>query len=141
MLCVGGTKSFTDPDTFFWGGQPDFDFPIPSWIMFVSAFLLPLLNPPIEELHYRGYAQPRLIAKTGSVRFGILITAVGFGLQHMGFAGTVPSAICFAVAFFLWGLGAGMIVHRQQRLFPIIVAHFISNLSFGVAPLVFRFSG
>lgn len=68
MLCVGGTKSFTDPDTFFWGGQPDFDFPIPSWIMFVSAFLFPLLNPPIEELHYRGYAQPRLIAKTGSVR-------------------------------------------------------------------------
>lgn len=50
---------------------------------------------------------------------------------------TRRSAIAYAVAFFLWGLGAGMIVQRQRRLFPVIVAHFVGNLFFGLAPLFF----
>jgi membrane protease YdiL (CAAX protease family) len=96
----------------------------------------PLLNPLVEELHYRGYTQPRLVAASHSIPTGIFLTAIGFGLQHVVFAVTVSSALAYAAGFFLWGLGAGFIFHRQHRLVPLIVAHFISNLSFGVIPLL-----
>jgi membrane protease YdiL (CAAX protease family) len=102
----------------------------------VSAVAFPLLNPLVEELHYRGYTQPRLVAASHSIPTGIFLTAIGFGLQHVVFAVTVSSALAYAAGFFLWGLGAGFIFHRQHRLVPLIVAHFISNLSFGVIPLL-----
>lgn len=136
MFVVGGVNGFKDPDTFFWGGTPDFSFAVPSWLMYVSAFVFPLLNAPVEELQYRGYAQPQLSARSGRAATGIVIASIGFGLQHMGFAMTVASAVAFAVGFLFWGLGAGIIVHRQGRLMQIIVAHLISNLSFGLAPLI-----
>lgn len=41
----------------------------------------------------------------------------------------------------VWGVGAGIIFHRQQRLAPLIVAHCISNLSFGIVPLFFFLGG
>lgn len=88
-----------------------------------------------------GYAQPRLIAASGSVWPGIGIQAAGFGLQHAAFAYTLSAAPLFVVGFFIWGFGAGLIANRQKRLAPLIVAHFISNLSFGVVPLVFMLSG
>jgi membrane protease YdiL (CAAX protease family) len=54
----------------------------------------------------------------------------------MVFAVTLSSALAYATGFFLWGLGAGFMFQRQGRLFPLIIAHFISNLSFGVIPLL-----
>ena len=68
---------------------------------------------------------------------GVLVTAAGFGLQHLVFAVTPAAALAYVAGFFLWGLGASMIAHRQGRLVQLIVAHFISNLSFGVIPLFF----
>ncbi len=136
ILCLHGTEGFAQFESIF-RGDADFSFPVPSWIAFVSAIIFPLLNPPIEEMHYRGYVQPRLIGASGSVGLGIVISSAGFGLQHMAFAITLTSATAYAVGFFFWGLGAGFIVYKQQRLFPIIVAHFISNLSFGIVPLLF----
>ena len=67
---------------------------------------------------------------------GILLTSAGFGLQHVVFAVTLASALAYATCFFLWGLGAGLIYHRQGRLAPLVIAHFISNLSFGIVPLI-----
>jgi hypothetical protein len=71
----------------------------------------------------------------------MLIAALGFGLQHVAFALTLSAALAYAAGFLLWGLGAGLIARRQGRLAPLVVAHFISNLSFGIIPLVIILGG
>jgi membrane protease YdiL (CAAX protease family) len=119
-------------------GDAQVSFEPPQWLtvimVIISGVVFPILNAPVEELQYRGYAQPRLIAASGSVWLGICITAIGFGL-------TLPLALGYFVGFFTWGLGAGVIVHRQQRLAPLVIAHLISNLSFGFFPLFFILRG
>jgi membrane protease YdiL (CAAX protease family) len=82
----------------------------------------------VEELLFRGYAQARLVAIGQRPWLGILLPAIGFGLQHLAFAPSVTGAIAYVAGFTLWGLGAGLIYHRQRRLGPLIVAHFLSNL-------------
>ncbi len=109
----------------------------PAWLTVLDAITFPLVNPLTEELNYRGYAQPRLVSSTGSVRAGILITSLGFGLQHMGFAFTPYAMPAFVAGFFLWGIGAGALVHRQKRLMIVLVAHFITNAAFGLVPLMY----
>lgn len=122
-------------------GAADFSLALPWWLAVVSAVVFPVLNAPVEELQYRGYAQPRLIARSGSVWLGIGVTAVAFGLQHTAFAFTLAAMPLFVAGFFVWGLGAGWIAYRQQRLAPLIIAHFISNFSFGVVPLIYVLQG
>ncbi len=127
-------------------GNADFSqIEMPVWITAVYAVIasvvFPVLNAPVEELQYRGYAQSRLVTASGRAWLGIGLPAIGFGLQHIAFAYTLAAMPAFAVGFLLWGIGAGMITYRQQRLAPIIVAHFISNLSFGIVPLIFMLTG
>jgi membrane protease YdiL (CAAX protease family) len=127
-------------------GDTEFSFIVlPQWLTVIYAIIagvvFPILNAPVEELQYRGYSQSRLIAASRSIWLGILITALGFGLQHMAFGFTLSAAVMYFVAFFIWGLGAGIIAYRQQRLLPLIIAHFISNLSFGIFPLFFMLGG
>jgi hypothetical protein len=136
VFSLYGTEALSSFEAVF-VGSANFSFTLPAWLAVVSAVAFPLLNPPVEELQYRGYAQPRLIAASGSLWPGLLLTAAGFGLQHLVFAVTIPSALAYAIGFFFWGLGAGFIAHRQGRLVPLIIAHFISNLSFGIIPLFF----
>lgn len=135
IFLLHGRNGFANLESVF-VGNADFSFTLPVWLAVVSAVAFPLLNPLVEELHYRGYTQPRLIESMRSLSSGVLITAIGFGLQHVVFAVTISSALAYAAGFFLWGLGAGFIFHRQRRLVPLIVAHFISNLSFGIVPLL-----
>ena len=135
IFLLHGINGFGDLESVF-VGNADFSFPLPVWMAVVSAVAFPLLNPLVEELHYRGYTQPRLVNASQSQSAGIVITAAGFGLQHVVFAVTISSALAYAAGFFLWGLGAGLLYQRQRRLTPLIVAHFISNLSFGVIPLL-----
>jgi len=85
-------------------------------------------------------AQPGLIAASGSAWVGILLAALGFVLQHLAFDLTLTSAVASAAGFTLWGPGAGRIALRQGRLFPLIIAHFISNLG-GFVPLFFIVRG
>ena len=47
----------------------------------------------------RGVAVPRLIAASGSLWPGLLLTAAGFGLQHLVFSVTIPSALAYAHGF------------------------------------------
>lgn len=141
LMCLRGPAGFSEVGEFILGPNPDFSFDGPVVITIVSATVFPLLNPLVEELNYRGYSQMRLESALGSSRLAILISASGFGLQHIAFAMTVDSAIAYAAGFFLWGIGAGVIFQKQRRLFPVIVAHFISNLSFGLAPIYFSLSG
>jgi membrane protease YdiL (CAAX protease family) len=140
IFLLHGINGFADLETVF-VGDADFSFSLPTWLALVSAVAFPLLNPLVEELHYRGYTQPRFIAAWHSLPAGIVLTAIGFGLQHMVFAVTLSSALAYTAGFFLWGLGAGFLYHHQGRLLPLIVAHFVSNLSFGVIPLLMIFRG
>jgi membrane protease YdiL (CAAX protease family) len=133
LFWYGGFSSETMQEAFT--GSANFSFNLPSWLAVLSAVIWPVTNAPVEELQYRGYAQPALTQAWNNPSAGLLIPALGFGLQHIVFAVTLPSAIAYSIGFFLWGVGAGLIIRRQGRLFPLIVAHYISNLSFGVVPL------
>lgn len=104
-----------------------------------TAILFPLLNAPTEELYYRGYAQPALTAATGKPWLGILLPTIGFSLQHLLLAPTAPGMLVYAVAFFVWGLGAAIIYARQRRLMPLVVAHLCTNFFFSLAPLIIFF--
>ena len=51
-------------------------------------------------------------------------------------AASWQGALVYIGAFFFWGLGSALIFHYHQRLFPIIIAHFVVNLAFAAMPLV-----
>lgn len=97
------------------------------------------LNAPTEELVYRGYAQGGLRRALNSRWLAVVIPAIGFGLQHIFFAATAPAMLVFAVAFFVWGLGSGIIYLKQGRLMPLIICHFIVNLFTSLPALIVPF--
>lgn len=78
------------------------------------------LNAPTEELVYRGYAQSGLRESTGSLWLAILVPALGFGIQHLFFAPTAAAMLVFGLAFFVWGVGSGLIYARQRRLWNTV---------------------
>jgi membrane protease YdiL (CAAX protease family) len=82
---------------------------------------------------FRGYAQQRLAAIVGKPWLAICLSGVAFGLQHTLFAFSVPGMLTFGLSFLCWGLISGWIYQRQQRLVPLITAHFITNAVFGAA--------
>lgn len=108
----------------------------PLWWAVVIGVSFALLNPVVEEMHYRGYVQPRLTALSGSVTFGVGVMAVGFAAQHVAYATTWRGALVYFAAFLVWGAGAGLIYRWQRRLPSLIVTHFVINASFGALPIV-----
>lgn len=101
----------------------------------VAVITFAPVNAPVEELVYRGYAQQEL-ARSWAPSTAIGVSAVAFGLQHAFFAGTPDAALVYLAAFTVWGLGAGIIVHRQGRLLPMIIAHGVVNLASTSVPAV-----
>jgi membrane protease YdiL (CAAX protease family) len=143
MALLYGSDTFTSFERVF---APDttsavtFSPAVTLTLALLTALLFPLLNAPTEELYYRGYAQPALAAATGKPWLGILIPTIGFSLQHILLAPTMPGILVYTVAFFVWGLGAAIIYARQRRLMPLIVAHFCTNFFFSLAPLIIFFA-
>jgi hypothetical protein len=130
--------------TVFAGDSENVMFARPSWIMWLAAcisLVFPFFNAPIEELMYRGYAQPLFIKKYKKVWLGILIPSIGFALQHIMLAASLPGAVVYAVAFLVWGIGGGIIYYKQKRLFPLIVCHFFVNIAFSIIPIIFLIFG
>ncbi len=78
----------------------------------------------VEELVYRGYTLPRLIALSNRWT-GLLLMAVGFGWQHVGLSLIVDwrSAAERGLALAVVGLVMGLIYFKQQRLLPLIIGH------------------
>lgn len=109
----------------------------PVWYTVAVAVCFPLLNPMVEEMHYRAWLQPALIAVTGRGWVGIALMAVGFGLQHVPYGWTLEGAGIYFAAFFVWGSVAGLIYRRQKRLVPLIVTHFFVNAPFVAVPVLF----
>jgi hypothetical protein len=100
ILLLYGANRFANLESVF-VGNADFSFPLPVWMAVVSAVAFPLLNPLVEELHYRSYTQPRLVNASQSLFAETGITAAGFGLQHAVFAVTFSFALAYAAGFFL----------------------------------------
>ncbi len=110
----------------------------PNWLLWFSAvtsLIFPFLNAPLEELMYKSYAQNRLMKK--GTFTAILIPSIGFALQHILLATTILGALVYFIAFLNWGIISGFIYYKQQRIFPLIIGHFIINLLFGLLPVLF----
>lgn len=86
-----------------------------------------LINAPTEELVFRGYGLEGLASRWGGAT-AILVTSLAFGAQHVLFAATTPAMLIYFIAFTVWGLCAAIIVRRQGRLFPVVIAHWIVNI-------------
>ncbi|MEO8902251.1 MAG: CPBP family intramembrane glutamic endopeptidase [Polyangiaceae bacterium] len=78
-----------------------------------------------EEVVYRGYLQTQLTAFTGSVRWGVALQAVLFGIAHAEQGG--GSALRIAG----YGLVFGVLSQLRRSLLPSIVSHVIIDLAAG----------
>lgn len=110
----------------------------PTWLLLIGLIaVIPfiVLNAPVEELVFRGYGLNGL--QTGLGRVGaIMTTSLLFGAQHIFFAATVPGMLVYFVAFTVWGGIAAIIVTKQGRLLPIIIAHWMINVMLSAPALV-----
>lgn len=113
---------FVDPDAI-----PALDPVIAGILAVLAVVTFAPLNAPAEELLYRGVAQSALSRRL-PLLLAIVIPSAFFAVQHVWYAPTPDAVLVFVAAFFVWGVGSGVIVHRQGRLLPIIVAHFLVNL-------------
>ena len=57
-------------------------------------------------------------------------------IEEIMFAIDVRGMVVYGFAFFAWGVTAGIIVHKQRRLAPMVIAHWIVNLIFVVGPML-----
>jgi uncharacterized protein len=143
MFIMFGSDFINHFETVFAGDLDNF-YSRPMWLTWLGAIIsliFPFLNAPVEELMYRGYAQPQFIKHYNKVWIGILIPSIGFALQHVMLAASIEGAIVYAVSFFVWGIGSGIIYYKQNRLFPLIVCHFIVNIAFSGIPIVMLLLG
>lgn len=103
---------------------------VPLWVGLVAVLIAPLTIALSEEAVYRGYAQPRLQPRLG--RLGALVVvAIVFGLQHIGFALTSGPDIAAKVLTTLFaGLLLGGLWLWMRRLMPLVLAHWGLDLLF-----------
>lgn len=141
MFVMFGSDTFTSFERVF---APDVSVGalVPQAVAIVLAVLTVVtfapLNAPTEELVFRGYSQGRL-GRVWPATLAVLVPAAVFGLQHAFFAPSIEGAVVYIVAFFVWGLGSGLIYLRQRRLAPLIYCHLIVNLLFSLPALIVPF--
>lgn len=111
------------------------------WAVAAVGLVFPFVNAPIEELYYRGYAQGAFAA-SGRRAWAVWVPSVGFAIQHLFVAQSLAGIPAYLAAFFLWGLTAALIRRRHPRtLWPLVIAHVVTNLSFSVVPMVLLVTG
>lgn len=139
LLLFGPAEMFSGFETVF-APEPGQLVSLPVWFAWTSAIvtavLFPLTNAPAEELIYRRHAQTRLLQRGLPVWAAVALAAAAFGLQHILLAPTASAMLVYGVAFTFWGAGAGYIYLLSGRLMPLVFAHFITNLMFGVGPVI-----
>ncbi len=112
---------------------------LPLWGIVYSLSLWWLIWSPTEEMTYQGYVLPRIYALTGSWWLAALVVSFWFGLQHsfvplvldwryvaFRFLGFWPGAMAFALVYL-----------RTRRLAPLIVAHWLMDISGALMTLKF----
>lgn len=111
--------------------------PLPLLVISLLGVLpFMLINAPTEELVFRGFALRGISDRWGAFA-GTACTSILFGAQHIFFAASVPGMVVFFVAYVVWGVVAAVIVQRQGRLFPVVIAHWLINVMMSVPGLVF----
>jgi len=104
---------------------------LPLWATLYSLVIFWPINSVFEEMTYQGYVLPRLEALTG--RFWIAFAAVTFWwtAQHcvIGFVPDLRSNLCRFIGFFPGVAILVLIYARTRRLAPLIVGHWIIDLS------------
>src|SRR5688572_28520962 len=140
MFALHGGAAIERFDTVFYDADaaPVFDRVLLTVLAIVSVVTFAPLNAPAEELIYRAYSQGGL-DRRWPVVWAILVPAAIFALQHVFYASTPDAMLVYLAAFFVWGIGSGVIVWRQRRLMPIIVAHLLVNLMTSAPALVIVF--
>ncbi|WP_163571899.1 CPBP family intramembrane glutamic endopeptidase [Fodinicola feengrottensis] len=109
----------------------------PLWYGILIAVLFPLINPLLEEIHYRGYVQPRIAARTKHAWIAIGFTSIFFGLQYAAYAWAWGSVPVFVAGYLVWGIVAGVISHLQRRIATLVFAHFLVSIPVAVLPLAY----
>ena len=89
------------------------------WLTFLAIFFAPI----VEEVFFRGFMQPAIVKRAG-VFWGILITALIFGISHTQYIDY--EAAIFSV--FAIGLILGITRHKTGSVMPGIFAHFFNNI-------------
>ena len=104
-------------------------------ISLIAVLPFMVLNAPTEELVFRGYGLAGLERRWGA-GLAIVATSILFGLQHIFFAASLPGMLVFFLAFTVWGMTAALIVRKQGRLFPVVIAHYIINIALSAPAIV-----
>ncbi|MDQ1912251.1 CPBP family intramembrane metalloprotease [Paenibacillus sp. GD4] len=91
--------------------------------VWLFALLFAVVNAVLEETVWRGALLSRLAGQVGE-RWAVMITSLGFGLQHysLGFSWVV------CLAFALGGLFFGGVTVRSKSILPSILWHVVINL-------------
>jgi membrane protease YdiL (CAAX protease family) len=136
-----GADVFVRFETLFYDPTyvPTFDRVLLTVLAFVAVLSFAPLNAPTEELVYRGYSQGGLRARGWPALWAIVVPATIFATQHVFYAATADAVWIYLAAFFVWGVGSGIIVWWQRRLMPIIVAHFLVNVMTSAPALLIVF--
>lgn len=110
-----------------------------GWQIGMSTLMLPIISGVTEELVYRGYALPRLTALTGKPWLAIVLTTLGFTVQHLAYGLTswqaaLPGLVGVAVAGLLFGV---IYFLTRQRLTALVFLHWqFDVISLGIAPIL-----
>ena len=114
----------------------------PLWVLWWSTLVLSLSSGIVEEMTYRGYALPRLVALTQRPWLAVLIMSLGFGMQHLVLPlGSWQLSLSRFISTFLAAPVFALIYLKQQRLLPLIIAHWgINFVGLGLLPLLWRLS-
>jgi len=104
---------------------------LPLWAALYSLTAFWTINSVVEEMTYQGYVLPRLEALTGRSWIGVGAVAFWWTAQHcvIGFVPDLRSNLCRFVGFFPGVMILIAIYMRTRRLAPLIVGHWIIDLS------------
>lgn len=132
FLIVGIASGAVSAIVLYGNAPPQIMGPLPLWGALYSVLVWPIIWAAAEQMTYNGYAAPRLQALTGRTWLAVLITCVGYGLQHIALP-SLPDPQ-FALYRFLPAFAIGLVMVplylRWRRLLPFIIAHwFVDALS------------
>lgn len=134
VLVIGFLASNFAANLIVYGGAPPVSTSaapsVPLWVGLVAVLVAPLTIALAEEAVYRGYAQPRLERHGGRI-VSLLVVAVVFGIQHIGFALTSgPDVAAKVLTTVLAGVVLGGLWLWVKRLMPLVLAHWGLDLLF-----------
>lgn len=123
--------SYIMPGTDIMGGSDTVINSVSQKSLILSVFYTIIVAPVTEELFFRGFVMKSF--SRVSQRFGILVSAVFFGLSH----GNIAQ---FSLAFLL-GIFMGFVDIKHNSLIPSILIHLMTNLSALLATLISGYAG